>query len=97
MSGGYQIVKAAVTCDLPARCRVLNMRQFNGSQGCHLCEDTGANDGMFRWWPHNRLQVLRSRQSLVKDAIEATKSDEMVVVSVHGSIGILIHMHIFLL
>ena len=73
-----QTVKAAlvaISCDLPARALVLNMCQFNGAQGCHLCEDPGQTargNHLFRWWPPNPSYVLRSKESLSADAIKAT-------------------------
>ncbi len=68
----------AVTCDLPARALVLNMRQFNGKHGCHLCEDEGVNYPslpMLRYWPYNSIQILRSRESILKNCFEATESE----------------------
>lgn len=70
-----------MSCDLPARCLVLNMRQFNGLNGCHLCEDEGetaAQNRLQRWWPYNAASVLRCRESLVDDSIKATSSGEIV-------------------
>ena len=71
----------AASCDLPARAMVLNMRQFNGAHGCHLCEDEGkTEDGkpLFRWWPPDSEQSLRTRQSLTEDAIKATTDNDIV-------------------
>lgn len=81
---GYRTVKVAliaISCDLPARAIVLNMRQFNGRHGCHLCEDEGktaANNSLFRWWPYNDKQELRTKDSLLKNAVEVTENDEIV-------------------
>ena len=81
------MVKAAIvalTCDLPAGASVLNMRQFNGLHGCHLCEDEGATsqqNRLLRWWPYNEESVLRTKQSLIENSIHATMSN--VIVSIY--------------
>ena len=85
---GVHTVKAAlvaISCDLPARALVLNMRQFNGAQACHLCEDNGqtsATNHLLRWWPPNPSSVLRTKESLSADAIKATT--EGAIVSEHA-------------
>ena len=82
---GIRKVKAAiiaVTCDLPARAVVLNMKQFNGKHGCHLCEDEGENSAanpMLRWWPHNENQKLRSKKSFLNNCLEATSQNAVSV------------------
>ena len=82
--GTIKTVKAAivaVSCDLPARAIVLNMRQFNGKQGCHLCEDEGTtdpNNHLVRWWPHNPGQVLRTKQSMIRDIATAVSENAIV-------------------
>ena len=84
-SGGKRKIKAAivtVSCDLPARAMVLNMKQFNGQHGCHLCEDEGNNlatNPMLRWWPPNTNQILRSRESFLKNCLEATSDNAVSV------------------
>jgi hypothetical protein len=81
---GAKKVKAAmvvVSCDLPARALVLNMRQFNGQHGCHLCEDPGENshvNPMLRWWPYNEGPVLRTKTSLLKNALDVAVQDKIV-------------------
>ena len=68
----------AVTCDLPARAALLNMRQFNGRHGCHRCKDEGVNTvetPMVRWWPYNHNQELRSKDSMIKSCMETKKGD----------------------
>lgn len=76
-----RVAIVAASCDLPARALVLNMRQFNGLHGCHLCEDKGKTaEGkpLFRWWPPNNEQTLRTKQSLTDDAIKATTENNPV-------------------
>lgn len=71
----------ALSCDLPARALLLNMRQFNGQHGCHLCEDPGktsAQNHLFRWWPYNSTSVQRTKKSLTDDSVEATEKNEIV-------------------
>ncbi len=81
---GSKTLRAAVialSCDLPARALVLNMRQFNGRHGCHLCEDEGktaAGNPLFRWWPYNDHQELRTEKSIIENAVKATMEDEIV-------------------
>jgi hypothetical protein len=76
-----RVALVAASCDLPARALVLNMRQFNGRHGCHLCEDEGqtsAGNPLFRWWPPSSTQKLRTKKSLTEDSIKATTNDEVV-------------------
>lgn len=76
-----RVALVGASVDLPARALFLNMRQFNGAYGCHLCEDKGKTaDGkpLFRWWPPSSEQKLRTRQSLTNDSIKATTNDEIV-------------------
>ena len=78
---GTKKIKAAlvaVSCDLPARALVLNMLQYNCTQGCHLCEDTGKNSKLFRWWPYNGNQVLRTKDTLLQNAYTATSENKPV-------------------
>lgn len=83
-SAGSVMVKAAIvamSCDLPARAIVLNMKQFNGQHGCHLCEDEGATsvrNKLFRWWPCTSSSTLRSKESLVSNSVYATKHNVVV-------------------
>lgn len=84
VSGSVKQIRAAMvveTCDLPARAMVLNMRQFNGSHGCHLCEDPGENSAvnpMLRWWPYNSESTLRTKVALMKDSVKATLNSDIV-------------------
>ncbi len=70
-----------MSCDLPARALTLNMRQFNGKHGCHLCEDPGENSSLnplLRWWPYNGEIVLRTKQSMLKSSVDVALQDEIV-------------------
>lgn len=78
---GNTTVKAAIICDLPARAQVLNMRQFNGGNGCHLCEDKGRtceDNKLNRFWPYDGKSVLRTRSSLIKNAHDAMVKNDIV-------------------
>lgn len=81
---GPRKIKAAMvamSCDLPARALVLNMKQFNGAYGCHLCEDPGescSNSPMLRWWPYNGAVVGRTKESLLKNSLEVANTQEVV-------------------
>ena len=73
----------ACSCDLPARALLSNIVQYNGRNGCHLCEDTGANQRskpLHRWWPFNKDMVLRSHHSLIDNAWTANE--------IHSTVGI---------
>lgn len=78
-----RIALIACSCDLPARALLTNIVQYNGRNGCHLCEDTGANERskpLHRWWPFNKDMVLRSHHSLIDNARTATET--------HSSVGL---------
>lgn len=81
---GVKHIKATMvvmSCDLPARAQVLNMKQFNGKHGCHLCEDPGesrADLPMLRWWPYNSVVTLRTKESLLKNSLEVALDHEIV-------------------
>jgi hypothetical protein len=78
---GPRKIKAAMvamSCDLPARALVLNMKQFNGEYGCHLCEDPGESSSMLRWWPYKSTVVSRTKESLLKNSLEVANTQEVV-------------------
>ena len=81
---GSKCVKAtmvAISCDLPARSLVLNMKQFNGAQGCHMCEDTGKttnNNPLFRWWPYESGSTQRTKSTLIEASAKATERKQPV-------------------
>lgn len=83
-SSGPKTVKAAIimfSCDLPARAMILNMRQFNGKHGCHLCNDEGqtsASNPLLRWWPYKNSQTMRTKKSLLQSSAQATMSGVIV-------------------
>ena len=73
----------ACAFDLPARALVLQMKQFNGICGCLYCEDTGETEPgnhLLRFWPYNMESTtrIRTRQSLLQNATEATLSRNVV-------------------
>lgn len=77
----FKAAMVALSCDLPARALLLNMKQFNGQHGCHLCEDPGktsALNPLFRWWPYNNASVKRTKQSLTANSVEATLKQDTV-------------------
>lgn len=81
---GTKVIKAAIigiSCDLPARALVLNMRQFNGKNGCHLCEDDGKNppeSNLVRYWPYSGEPVPRTRASLIENSRLSISQNETV-------------------
>ena len=81
---GTRKIKAAtvgISCDLPARAMVLNMKQFNGKNACHMCKDDGEtllDNNLVRFWPHRSPSVHRTRASLIQDSCDARYHDEPV-------------------
>lgn len=71
-------VRAALvvcSCDLPARALIMNMLQYNGKHGCHLCEDSGdtaPGKPLHRYWPWKPSSTPRTHQSLIINAKDAT-------------------------
>eukprot|EP00112_Aurelia_sp_Birch-Aquarium-sp1_P007437 Seg1810.6 transcript_id=Seg1810.6/GoldUCD/mRNA.D3Y31 product="hypothetical protein" protein_id=Seg1810.6/GoldUCD/D3Y31 len=65
--------------DLPTKCKVLNMIQYNGFYGCSVCEETGerANQGKCstQLYPYREVEsipTLRSTENTKRDAMRAT-------------------------
>lgn len=86
-SSGPKTVKAAIimfSCDLPARAMILNMRQFNGKHGCHLCDDEGqtaASNPLLRWWPYKYPRRMRTKNDILQSSAQATTSGEIVSIT----------------
>ncbi|PIK61500.1 hypothetical protein BSL78_01513 [Apostichopus japonicus] len=66
------------TCDLPARCLVLNMTQFNGAYGCCHCKQKGksASTGKGTTWTYPFKEVdpkgpKRTHNDMMMDAKKA--------------------------
>ena len=62
--------------DLPARCLLLNMKQYNGKWGCCYCESKGTTrqtSCMHRNWIPERCD-LRTCSSIKQNAIDAVTS-----------------------
>ena len=67
--------------DLPARAQLLNMKQFNGKQGCVYCEDEGtprATSHLHRNWPYSSHPVQRSHAKMKDDARQAAENGQAV-------------------
>ena len=70
-----------VSADLPARSRLANMKQFNGQYGCLFCENPGSTlptDHLHRFWPDIPDSRLRSHESILKNASDATSKQQAV-------------------
>lgn len=69
-SSGTTVCKAMllmVSVDLPARAMVLDMKQFNGKNGCCYCESPGTprpSLPMIRNWPPGGGHPLRTHESI---------------------------------
>ena len=62
--------------DLPAQAKLLNMKQYNGKNGCPACEDEGVPSPgahMHRNWPFNVICNLRTHTSVKCNAREAVR------------------------
>lgn len=66
------------TCDLPAKCLVLNMNQFNGKHGCSKCLQTGLSvaTGRGQTWtyPFEMNSSLRTHEQFVENGKQALES-----------------------
>lgn len=64
--------------DLPARAMLLSMKQFNGIKGCSFCYYPGQSalgSPLHRFWPPQSSVILRTHDSMCKDAQEAVESN----------------------
>ena len=81
---GMAVSKARLlmcSVDLPARAQVLNMKQFNGVQGCAYCEDEStarASSHLHRNWPYRSRHVMRTHTKMLSDAKEVVESGQAV-------------------
>lgn len=67
--------------DLPAQCKVMNMKQFNGAYGCGLCEQEGTPRPRCpgqRNWPFETGIQQRTHESLLQSAQTATSTKSAV-------------------
>lgn len=65
--------------DLPARAIVMNMKHFNGKFACCRCEDEGETESgkpLHRWWPFQQNSIMRTHDSMMQNAIQATTSGD---------------------
>ena len=63
-----------VSADLPARARLVNMKQFNGAYGCLFCENPGTTvpgNPLHRFWPDVPSAPQRTHASVLKNARDA--------------------------
>ena len=70
-----------VSVDLPAQAKLLNMKQYNGAYGCHVCEDGVSRHGCptARDWPCvTPRSPLRTHESVTSNAREATQDGSAV-------------------
>ena len=81
---GVVISKAKLlmcSVDLPARALVLNMKQYNGKFACAYCENEGtprATSALHRNWLYSSDYVLRTHDSVISNAEEATVEGDAV-------------------
>ncbi|XP_068696424.1 uncharacterized protein [Montipora foliosa] len=69
---GDQTIRATLllsSADLPGKALMANMKQYNGEQGCSVCEDKGKTvgvGGLHRVWPYTTNMVLRTHKAVVE-------------------------------
>ena len=69
------------TVDLPARAQILNMKQYNGKQGCAYCEDEGTprpSSHLQRNWLYSNDRIQRTHQKMRADAKTAAEEGDVV-------------------
>lgn len=70
-----------MSADLPARALIANMKRFNSRYGCLFCENPGTTlpgKPLHRFWPHIEDASLRSHDSVVENASQATSQHKPV-------------------
>ena len=69
---GERTIRATLllsSADLPGKALMTNMKQYNGEQGCSVCEDKGKTvgvGGLHRVWPYTTNMVLRTHKAVVE-------------------------------
>lgn len=69
------------SADLPAAAKVGNHMQYNGYYGCGTCDSSGTLVGRTMYWPFDDAAQLRTHDSILKCAEEATKQKKAVYTS----------------
>ncbi len=83
---GIELCQAMMLCsclDLPAKATVMNMKQWNGVNGCSVCLDKGDNSTgskNARYWPYNRGNTWRTHSGVIEDAKQAVIQNKPVSV-----------------
>lgn len=70
-----------VSADLPARARIVNMKQFNGAYECLYCENPGTTaprKPLHRFWPDIPGAPQRTHATVLENAREATRLGDAV-------------------
>lgn len=69
---GERTIRATLllsSADLPGKALMANMKQYNGEQGCSVCEDKGktvGTGGLHPVWPYTTNMVLRTHKAVVE-------------------------------
>ncbi|CAH1242572.1 Hypp6846 [Branchiostoma lanceolatum] len=72
--------------DLPAKAKVLVMKQFNGEYGCNECEDPGkVLPPLHRIWPYTSQMTMRSHRSIIENVRATTQSRGQAVKGMKGA------------
>ena len=81
------------SADVPACAQILNMKQYNGKQGCAYCEEEGTprpSSHLHHNWLYSSDRVERTHQRMISDAKKA--AEEAVAVSMYS-----VHIDIIIL
>ncbi len=57
--------------DLVAKAPILNMKQFNGVNGCPSCAHPGKRIGHVQTYPPGKIYAIRTTDSIIAASIEA--------------------------
>lgn len=71
----------AVSTDLPAKALVLNMKQFNGKNGCSVCldeEECPEGRPLMRFYLFNSAANERTHQLMLNNAAESCRTGKVV-------------------
>lgn len=74
-----------------------NMKQYNGEQGCSVCEDKGKTvgiGGLHRVWPYTTDMVLRTHKAVVESVCRVIQTGKPVCY-MHNLMGVLFFIMLY--
>lgn len=73
-------IKAYLICccvDSPARCKMLNMKKYNGAFGCTFCEHpTESVNDVTKYPMQENVPALRTNESITDNMLEANENND---------------------